>query len=441
VITALYGDLCDVTLDTDENRDIWIDDIRLPINQTPTLTAVPIRYMTCNGAAFAVDDHVVVEFRGDGNTTLWTQPRVIGFVDHPQPCQTVFITDPSSDSDTDGSRAVLQYAAGTGWYASANQSALEYGNCDWVNTAGDVRLSWWGSPSRYFTYSIYEDSSSGFSTIVKHGAIYRDDNLIAVNTQFWRVTGADSGTKTELFRSQIYKGGASIGAAPKRVFGLGVAIDPADSANVWLIAICGDDPGSGGHDSPGAVVYATAWSGGSVASATWSTLDTYSFTGTNTNFDSRGTRFTQNVTPWFGRGDGLLYKSIKFDTDGHYIFSVTVSFPTPSAAPAGAITKGALAWGSNPEIQAIDYVGATEWRLEDDLTTIELTDGTTSYTVLDATERSNPAVDDPIYTVAACDLRAKAFLLERVTLDSGGVPNGRDILIRMVDPVFEFQLE
>lgn len=51
-----------------------------------TLTNVPVTYMTCNAAAFAVDDSVVVMFDGQS----WASPRVIGFIDNPKPC-TVFV--------------------------------------------------------------------------------------------------------------------------------------------------------------------------------------------------------------------------------------------------------------------------------------------------------------------------------------------------------------
>lgn len=51
-----------------------------------TLTNVPVTYMTCNAAAFAVDDSVVVMF----DNQSWASPRVIGFIDNPKPC-TVFV--------------------------------------------------------------------------------------------------------------------------------------------------------------------------------------------------------------------------------------------------------------------------------------------------------------------------------------------------------------
>jgi hypothetical protein len=42
---------------------------------------VPVEYMTCNAAAFRVDDRVIVQFNRS-----WDQSRVIGFVDNPRSC-------------------------------------------------------------------------------------------------------------------------------------------------------------------------------------------------------------------------------------------------------------------------------------------------------------------------------------------------------------------
>lgn len=55
----------------------------LIINQSDVLTNVPVRYMTCDIEAFALDDLVVVEFQARD----WLQPRVIGFVHHPRECR------------------------------------------------------------------------------------------------------------------------------------------------------------------------------------------------------------------------------------------------------------------------------------------------------------------------------------------------------------------
>lgn len=58
---------------------------KLNINQTETLTDVPVEYMTCNATAFEVGDKCVIKFKERD----WAQPRVVGFVDNPRPCAMV----------------------------------------------------------------------------------------------------------------------------------------------------------------------------------------------------------------------------------------------------------------------------------------------------------------------------------------------------------------
>jgi hypothetical protein len=76
-ITALNGDTCSVSINAASSTHQ-----ELNINQAGSLAAVPIEYMTCNGAAFEVGDDVIVEFTGMD----WTAPKVVGFVDHPKTC-------------------------------------------------------------------------------------------------------------------------------------------------------------------------------------------------------------------------------------------------------------------------------------------------------------------------------------------------------------------
>ena len=85
IITSIDydDDTCSLTLDL-FNKSHYQN---LNINQTDTLESVPISYMTCNAAAFEVDDRVLVRFDGQD----WTAPRVIGFESEPQPCEECFI--------------------------------------------------------------------------------------------------------------------------------------------------------------------------------------------------------------------------------------------------------------------------------------------------------------------------------------------------------------
>lgn len=78
-ITAIdrENDTCDITLEaaTSSAQD-------LSVNQSDTLTAVPIEYMTCDAAAFEVWDYVLVRFEG----ASWSSPKVVGFKEEPRPC-------------------------------------------------------------------------------------------------------------------------------------------------------------------------------------------------------------------------------------------------------------------------------------------------------------------------------------------------------------------
>jgi hypothetical protein len=76
-IDAIAGDVCDVALDAAISTAQGLN-----VNQTSTISSVPIVYMDCNGAAFAAGDSVIIEFEDQD----WTKPHVIGFTDNPKPC-------------------------------------------------------------------------------------------------------------------------------------------------------------------------------------------------------------------------------------------------------------------------------------------------------------------------------------------------------------------
>jgi hypothetical protein len=54
----------------------------LGLNQSNSLTNVPIEYMSCHAGAFESGDKVVVQFTNHD----WSQPKIIGFKENPQPC-------------------------------------------------------------------------------------------------------------------------------------------------------------------------------------------------------------------------------------------------------------------------------------------------------------------------------------------------------------------
>lgn len=93
-ITSMTGDLADVALDAAQSSAQGLD-----INQTASLSNVPIDYMDCNGGAFEVGDRVVIEFTDQD----WTKPKIIGFESNPKPCAIDnFICWPISDSAQTG---------------------------------------------------------------------------------------------------------------------------------------------------------------------------------------------------------------------------------------------------------------------------------------------------------------------------------------------------
>ncbi len=86
VITNLNGNLCDITLDPAVSSQQGLD-----VNPSPTLTGVPITYLTCDGAAFEANDRVVIKYTGTGPGTTYT-PSVIGFESNPKVCSTIDFT-------------------------------------------------------------------------------------------------------------------------------------------------------------------------------------------------------------------------------------------------------------------------------------------------------------------------------------------------------------
>ena len=80
-ITAIDEDACSVSIDTLISCYQKID-----VTGETELTDVPIEYMNCNGAAFAVGDRVIVEYR-NRSTSEDKTPVVIGFETEPKPCE------------------------------------------------------------------------------------------------------------------------------------------------------------------------------------------------------------------------------------------------------------------------------------------------------------------------------------------------------------------
>jgi len=72
------NDTCDIDLDPVTNADTGQS-----VNQSSTLSDVPIEYMECDSEVFEEDDRVVVEFQDQD----WDDPVVIGYESEPQKCR------------------------------------------------------------------------------------------------------------------------------------------------------------------------------------------------------------------------------------------------------------------------------------------------------------------------------------------------------------------
>lgn len=87
-ITDIDGgaDTADVTLDAATSSQQ-----NLAVNQTGTISDVPISYLTCDSEAFDLGDEVLIEFTGQD----WDVPVIIGFKDNPQACGSVCPESPA----------------------------------------------------------------------------------------------------------------------------------------------------------------------------------------------------------------------------------------------------------------------------------------------------------------------------------------------------------
>ena len=98
-------------IDVTANRcSVELDEARssaqdLEINQSSALINVPVRYMSCDAAAFEDGDHVIVEFQEQD----WSKPVVIGFVERPRPCELLAIAVSSEEWRARGSPAEPEF--------------------------------------------------------------------------------------------------------------------------------------------------------------------------------------------------------------------------------------------------------------------------------------------------------------------------------------------
>lgn len=73
------ADTANVTLDTTPSSQQSLD-----INQSTTLSDVPIDYMDCDSLVFTEGDEVLIKFENQD----WASSKIVGFKDNPKPCAT-----------------------------------------------------------------------------------------------------------------------------------------------------------------------------------------------------------------------------------------------------------------------------------------------------------------------------------------------------------------
>lgn len=179
-ITRLQADICTVVLDPANSSAQ-----QLNINQTDTLSDIPIVYMDCDGSAFQKGDRVLVRFTSNG-------PLVIGFEKEPVPCTLFgFVFEPAKYDGVIGTNYTAQKetygepfeSSGTqinpplgtadglnnAWTAIPNAADLviergkarNYGNKNWFNSEKLV-VSWSGPPGRAHRMDQLDFGLSGF---------------------------------------------------------------------------------------------------------------------------------------------------------------------------------------------------------------------------------------------------------------------------------------
>lgn len=164
VITSLNRDADTARVALEEDRSSAQN---LRINQSDSLSDVPVRYMTCNASAFEVGDRVIVEFQQQD----WTKPVVIGFVERPRPCKLIAIGYVSSrwgmrgsPADPEYDEALLphrarwaQYDPASGEITNATVLDISYAFSTWQNSppescAGTIAIAdnWYSCMTQQF---------------------------------------------------------------------------------------------------------------------------------------------------------------------------------------------------------------------------------------------------------------------------------------------------
>ncbi|MDG4552895.1 MAG: CAP domain-containing protein [Candidatus Competibacter sp.] len=194
IITDIQSgaDTCNLTLEAATSRG---PAGALSLNETANLATVPVVYMNCNSAAFEVGDRVIVLYEGQDRT----QPKVIGFADHPRDCGgwiesfDAAVYDLGANDPT--AWASLIVPSGDGWPISNTVPYLgapgirfqEWaGDQYWWVASGIVRANW---PGGQFYSNTVDDLTttaglSVFMTGSHHKMIVVDVNENSSNSAY-----------------------------------------------------------------------------------------------------------------------------------------------------------------------------------------------------------------------------------------------------------------
>lgn len=183
-------------------------------NGITTLLNVPIQYMDCGADAFAVKDAVLVEFIDRD----WTQPRVIGFADHPRPCQQpgiLLTADNNGQSEQLFLKDSSATTAGTTPELKHPLSPKQGGNLDWTSPDRKTVITFDGPLGRAIPPavamgalgdSLYGDFSAYSVTSVQGLVSWQGSPLEPADEFQYRVC--------QRFGRVIYKNGKPLATAP-----------------------------------------------------------------------------------------------------------------------------------------------------------------------------------------------------------------------------------
>lgn len=207
----------------------------LGINQSATLSNIPVVYMTCNARAFEVNDRVVVQFLGQD----WSNPRVIGFLDNPRPCLTyvasyyviglVYRNDGNQDllftlergKDEDWGAVTTLSPDAAHRFVSWSDGNTSLTRDDGKATANISRTARYAfAPGFRLTYSVEVEAVAISGVYFSGGNFVKDWEVRATGSYAWTVPGYPAATLTPgsgTIDTVMWTGQAISGVSPDTV--------------------------------------------------------------------------------------------------------------------------------------------------------------------------------------------------------------------------------